>query len=154
MYEKSPDILMPPHAYVPGFSPRHHPNMFDEIKASVSPGTPVSELHTSKAFVAWRLYYEGGFFWECHEVLEVVWRQTKDPSPERDLVLALIQLANARLKILMLQPRAAVRLCDMVETHLARCPKDRAVLGVDMSELLNRVSEARLIAKAAIVPPR
>lgn len=141
---------MPPHAYVPGFSPRHPANLFDDLKASVRPGIPVSQLHKTKAFVAGRLYFAGGFYWECHEVLEVVWRQTNDPSPERDLVLALIQLANARLKVAMIQPRAALRLCDMVEAHLARCPSDRAVLGVAISEMLGLVSEARVIAKNAI----
>lgn len=144
---------MPPHAYVPGFSPRHHDNLFDAIKASVKPGMAVDQLHKTKAFAAGRLYFANGYYWECHEVLEVVWRQTQDPSPERDLVLALIQLANARLKVLMLQPRAALRLCDMVETHLARCPRDRAVLGVQVSEMLSLVSEARLICKAAILSP-
>ncbi len=153
MYERQPEILMPPHAYIPGFSPRHPSALFDDIKGSIRSGTPVSHLHNTKAFIAGKLYFEGGFFWECHEVLEVVWRQTQDPSPERDLVLALIQLANARLKVLMLQPRAALRLCDMVETHLLRCPTDRAILGMQVSEMLSLVSEARLIAKAAILSP-
>ena len=153
VYEKQPEIIMPPHAFVPGFSPRHPPNLFNDIKSSVRPGMPVKQLQSTKAFLAGRLYFEGGFFWECHEVLEVIWRQTKDPSPERDLVLALIQLANARLKVLMLQPSAALRLCDMVETHLARCPEDRAILGVQVGEMLSYLSEARLIARAAILSP-
>jgi hypothetical protein len=50
----------------------------------------------------------------------------------------------------MLQPRAAWRLCDMVETHLSRCPTDSAVLGLQVSEVLAMVSEARMIAKEAI----
>jgi hypothetical protein len=150
VHERSPDILMPPHVYVPGFSPRHPSSLFDGLKASVRADTPATELHRTKAFIAGRLYFDAGFFWECHEVLEVVWRQTQDPSPERDLVLAQIQLANARLKVLMLQPRAALRLCDMVETHLSRCPQDRAVLGVQVSDMMTCVSEAKRIAKAAI----
>lgn len=153
MYERQPEILMPPHAYVPGFSPRHPPSLFDDLKSSARPGTPVSQLHKTKAFIAGQLYFEGGFFWECHEVLEAVWRQTNDPSPERDLVLALIQLANARLKVLMLQPRAALRLCDMVETHLSRCPEGRAILGMQVGEMLSYLSEARLIARTAISSP-
>lgn len=153
MFERPPEIPMPPHVYVPGFSPRHPSNLFDDIKASVRSGTAPEQLHKSKAFIAGRVYYEAGFFWECYEVLEAVWRQTKDPSPERDMVLALIQLANARLKVLMRQPRAALRLCDMVETHLSRCPKDRAVLGLNVTDMLSSVSEAKLIAKAAIKHP-
>jgi len=153
MFERPPEIPMPPHVYVPGFSPRHPANLFDDIKGTVRPCIPPENLHTTKAFIAGRVYFEAGFFWECYEVLEAVWRQTKDPSPERDMVLAFIQLANARLKVLMLQPRAALRLCDMVETHLSRCPQDRAVLGLQVSDMLTSVSEAKLIAKAAIQSP-
>lgn len=154
MFERKPDILMPPHVYIPGFSARHPAHLFDSIKASARGNIPADQLHRTKAFIAGRYYYDTGFFWESHEVLEAVWVQTKDPSPERDMVLALIQLANARLKVLMLQPRAAWRLCDMVETHLSRCPTHRAVLGLQVSDMLSLVSEARMIAKEAISPRR
>lgn len=150
MLNSSHDIPMPPHVYVPGFSPRHHDDWFDPIKRSVTPHVPVGELHKTPAFIAGRLYYDAGYFWESHEVLEAVWIQTKDPSPERDMVLALIQLANARLKVLMLQPRAAWRLCDMVDTHLSRCPTDSKVLGLNVADMVSLVSEARLIAKQAM----
>ena len=150
MLERSSDIPLPPHVYVPGFSPRHHSDLFDALKASVTPDITAQALHRTPAFIAGRRYYDAGYFWECHEVLEVIWMHTKDPSPERDMVLALIQLANARLKVLMLQPRAAWRLCDMVETHLSRCPRDRAVLGLDVDQMLAMVRDARLIAKDAM----
>lgn len=153
MFERPPEIPMPPHVYVPGFSPRHPSTLFDDIKATVRTSIPPEQLHATKAFIAGRVYFEAGFFWESHEVLEAVWRQTKDPSAERDMVLALIQLANARLKVLMLQPRAALRLCDMVETHLSRCPKKHATLGLQVSDILASVSEAKLIAKKAIQSP-
>lgn len=144
------DIPMPPHVYVPGFSPRHHDDWFEPLKTSVTPDVPVDELHNTPAFIAGRVYYDAGYFWEAYEVLEAVWLHTKDPSPERDMVLALIQLANARLKVLMRQPRAAWRLCDMVDTHLSRCPTNGKVLGLDVSEMSSLVSEARLIAKHAM----
>ncbi|MEM1350766.1 MAG: DUF309 domain-containing protein [Pseudomonadota bacterium] len=127
--------------------------MFDEIKQSVAEGTPVAQLHNTKAFVTGLAYFDGGFFWECHDVLEAVWRHTKDPSAERGMVLALIQLANARLKVLMLQPRAAWRLCDIVDTRLASCPSDRLVLGLDVNEMRERVATARGIAKYAMQNP-
>ena len=153
MSETDHDIPLPARAYVPGFSPRHPPEMFDDLKASVTGDLPAEQLHTTRAFRAGRRFFEAGFFWECHEVLEVVWRQTKDPSPERDMVLALIQLANARLKVLMRQPPAAMRLCDMVETHLHRCPKNRAILGLHVAEMFSLVGEARLVAKYAMQTP-
>jgi uncharacterized protein len=153
MREGAHCIPMPSHVYVPGFSPRHPTGFFDDLKASVHQGIPAPELYKTKAFIAGRLYFDMGYFWECHEVLEVVWMHTRDPSPERDMVLALIQLANARLKVLMYRPRAAWRLCDMVETHLARCPDDRPVLGLHVSDMLSAVDEARAISKKAMQSP-
>lgn len=150
MTKETSDVPLPTHRYVPGFSPRHHDQWFDEIKASVTAKTPIEQLHQTLAFRAGRAYYAQGYYWECHEVLDVVWVQTKDPSAERDLVLAMIQLANARLKILMNQPRPAWRLCDIVETRLSRCPKDRAILGVHASDMQSLVSEARVAAKDAM----
>jgi hypothetical protein len=149
MSDSDDDIPLPPHAYVPGFSPRHPASLFDVIKKSVPAGMPAEDLHATRAFMAGRRFFEAGYFWECHEALEPIWMQTRDPSPERDMVLALIQLANARLKIEMRQPRAARRLCDMVETHLSRCPGDRPVLGLRVSDMLVLVKEARGIAKRA-----
>jgi hypothetical protein len=148
-----PDIPLPPWLYVPGFSPRHHVNFFDDIKASVTPDMPVQKLHETAAFRAGWLYFQRGYYWECHDVLEAVWRQTKDPSPERDMVLALIQLANARLKVLMRQPRAARRLCDMVEAHLSRLPEDRPVLGLEVGQMRELVKEARGVIKSAVQSP-
>ena len=138
---------MPPHAYVPGRSARHPEHWFDDITASVTPEIPPHDLHNTLAFIAGRVYFDAGFYWECHEVLDPVWMQTKEPSPERDVVLAFIQLANARLKMRLEQSRAAWRLCDTAETHLSRCPTDRKILGVHVSEMLSEVISTRRAAK-------
>ncbi|MFK7762021.1 MAG: DUF309 domain-containing protein [Roseobacter sp.] len=150
MTEARKNVPLPPHVYIPGLSPRHPPQFFQTLKTSVHPAIPVAKLHETDAFKAGRAFYDAGFFWECHEVLEVIWMHTVDPSPERDMVLAFIQLANARLKVLMRQPRAALRLCDMVETHLARCPSDRATLGLDANEIRAWVKDARVVAKSVL----
>ena len=147
------DIRMPPHVYVPGLSPGHPRSLFEGLKATVHADVPASELHQTQAFVAGVRFFHAGYFWECHDVLDAVWMQTSDPSPERDMVLALIQLANARLKVLMRQPGAARRLCDMVETHLSRCPSDRAVLGLWVKDMLDLVQDARRIIKTAMQSP-
>lgn len=150
MADLSDDIPLPPHVYVPGRSPRHPDAWFDEIKASVTPDVKPAELDRTRAFKAGLKYLENGYYWECHEVLEAVWMQTKDPSPERDMVLAIIQLANARLKILMGLPRAANRLCEMVETHLSRCPQAEPTLGQKVSSILDKVNETREMVRSAI----
>ncbi|MEM9638529.1 MAG: DUF309 domain-containing protein, partial [Pseudomonadota bacterium] len=71
-----PDIpagLQPSHAYVPGQSPRHPEDWFDDIKATVSAEVPPERLHETLAFQTGLAYFGAGFFWECHEVLEAVW---------------------------------------------------------------------------------
>ncbi|TMM52919.1 DUF309 domain-containing protein [Sulfitobacter sabulilitoris] len=136
-------VTAPPHAYVPGQTPRHPEDWFDGIKASVTTATPVADLHTTQAFHAGRAYFDAGYYWECHEVLEAVWMQAPEGSAERDMVQALIQLANARLKLRMDRPRAARRLCDMVMAHLARCPRDIAILGLDVPQMQRWVMETQ-----------
>ncbi len=126
---------MPPHAYIPGRTARHPENWFDPIKASVGPDTPLAKMHNTAAFQAGMGYLQAGFFWECHEVLEAVWMQTPAGSPEREMVQAIIQLANGRLKLRMQRPKAARRLCGMVRGHLERCPKDRVILGLTVDEV-------------------
>lgn len=111
-----PNILMPPHAYVPGQTARHPEDWFDDIKSSVQPNVPVLD---TTAWQAGLIYLHAGYFWECHEVLEAVWLSLPNPSPERDMTQAIIQLANARLKIKMKRPNATIRLCGMVSELLA-----------------------------------
>lgn len=142
-------VEYPPYPYIPGRGPRYPDHYFslEHIKATVTPDIEPSELGKTQAFIAGRAYYEAGYYWECYQVLDPVWMHTKDPSPERDIVLAYIQLANARLKLRSDRPHAAWRLCDMVEAHLSRCPDDRAVLGLRVADLLNETQATRLLAK-------
>lgn len=134
---------MPPHVYIPGKTARHPDTLFDVIKQSVTPGLPPDQLHHTQAWMAGMAYLEAGYFWECHEVLEAVWMQTREQSAERDMVQAVIQLANARLKLLMDRPKAAARLCGMVYSHLDRCPSDRPILGLWVAELVAAVRQTQ-----------
>lgn len=133
MPDPGADIPLPPHAYVPGQNGRHAEGWFDAIKASVTPETPPDLLHHTRAWRAGLAYLKAGYYWECHEVLEAVWMQTPSPSPEREMAQAIIQLANAQLKLNMGKPNAARRLAGMVRAHLARCPADRPTLGLQVS---------------------
>lgn len=122
-------IAMPPHAYIPGQNARHDEDWFDSVKATADEVIQAENLHETLAWKTGITYFDAGFFWECHEVLEAVWLRTPNPSDEREMVQAIIQLANARLKLLMGMPRATQRLCGMVREHLARCAPDRQILG-------------------------
>lgn len=112
--------LFPEYPYVPGRTPRHPEGWFDAIRDTVRPGASVSELANSPAWAAGLAYLEDGFFWEAHEVLEPIWMALPHGSREREMVQALIQLANACLKREMGRPRAVLRLCRMVARHLDR----------------------------------
>jgi len=128
-------IPLPPHAYVPGRTARHPEGWFDPLTDSIPAGCDPQLLHRTQAFEAGMLYLREGYYWECHEVLEAVWMRTRDPSPERETVQAVIQLANARLKLAMGRPKATSRLCGMVQNHLAACAGVDVVLGLVLDDL-------------------
>jgi uncharacterized protein len=134
-------VLVPPHAHVPGLNARHPEDWFDHIKASVTDETPIELLSQTEAWQVGLSYFHDGYFWECHEVLEAVWMRAPDPSPERALIQAMIQLANARLKIRMGKPNAARRLCAMVDDLLQQCGAAETILGLRLSEITAWVHE-------------
>lgn len=124
----------PDYAYVPGRTPRHPEGWFDALRQTVRPGASVEELTGSPAWAAGLAYLEDGFFWEAHEVLEPIWMALPAGSREREMVQALIQLANACLKREMGRPRAVLRLCGMVARHLDRVGEGQ-VMGQAPEEL-------------------
>lgn len=134
----------PGHAYVPGQTARHPEGWFDPLKA-VDP-----DPFDSPAMRAGLDYLHAGYFWECHEVLEAVWLALPDPSAERHMVQAVIQLANARLKLVMGRPKATLRLCTMVQEHLVAGRASRPIPGVTPSELLEWARNTAGLADAAM----
>ena len=137
-------VLVPPHAHVPGLNARHPEDWFDHIKASVSDETPIQLLGQTEAWQVGLSYFHDGYFWECHEVLEAVWMRAPDPSPDRTLIQAMIQLANARLKIRMGKPNAARRLCIMVDDLLGQCGAAETILGLQLSDVSAWVEATRV----------
>ena len=113
-------IPLPHHAHVPGRNARHPEGAFDAIRGLAPPVTRSSEADHNRAWLAGLEFLEAGFYWEAHEVLEPVWMNAAPESPERSMVQAVIQLANAALKQVMDRPRASLRLCEITRGHLAR----------------------------------
>jgi len=148
--DRNAAVPLPSHAYVPGLNTRHEEGWFDRIKGSVRAGMPPEALGRSRAFKTGMAYLDEGYFWECHEVLEAVWMVLPDQTPERTLVQAIIQLANARLKLRMRRPRATQRLCDIVEGHLHALGSANLVLGVRVVDLHARLKHTRDEAYCAI----
>ena len=102
------DGWRPPYAYTPGLTARHPDDLFDPIKAD--PTFP-----DGRAFIFGLAFLRGEFYWEAHEVLEAVWLECPKNSAPQILVQALIQIANAGLKLRMNRPKAAKRLMEIAE---------------------------------------
>lgn len=150
MAEHMDVIPLPPHAYVPGQNARHAEGWFDGIKETARPGMDLSALARSRAFEVGLAYLEAGYFWECHEVLEAVWMALPEGTPERSLVQAIIQLANARLKLRMQRPKATARLCDIAEGHLDAIGATNPVFGVQVGAIQDQIAQTRTTAICAI----
>ncbi|MFK7751041.1 MAG: DUF309 domain-containing protein [Sedimentitalea sp.] len=141
---KPPEHLpRPPHAYVPGQTPRHDEAVFASLHASVRADMDADTLARTDAWQAAWIYVAEGFFWEAHEVLEPIWMALPDKSPERHFVQALIQTANAALKLEMARPRAVVRLCDKVDAHLAACGDSAVIMGRSPDDIAKLISDLR-----------
>ena len=123
---------MPTQAYLPGQTPRPPDGMFDDLKSGLD-GIPPERLTETKAWAAGMALLREGYYWEAHEVLEAVWQCCPPNTPERLMVQAIIQRANAELKRKMGQERAARRLF-ILSGKLAREAIERSgreVLGFD-----------------------
>ncbi len=133
-------IDLPTRAYVPGRTQRHPEGAFDHLRQTVVPGLSAAALAQTAAFRAGLLFLEQGYDWEAHEVLEPVWMACPDPSAERTLIQALIQLANASLKAKMERPKAKDRLlvisADLIGAAFAA---DRIVMGLTQEDVIAKL---------------
>jgi len=123
----------PPH--VPGSTPRPPAGAFDFLRAGLEPLMAPAALRDHAAFKGGLELLAAGYCWEAHEVLEAVWLAAPPGSRERHLVQALIQLANARLKVAMGQPRAAARIAALSGASLreAGLGGETQVLGISLA---------------------
>ncbi len=118
--DPDPDALpLPAAPHRPGSGSAPDMAPLERAKAEAPPRTEPEAWRENVAYrYGWRLF-DNGFYWEAHEVWEAVWLACRPNSRERVLLQALIQLANARLKAAMGQPRAVRRLTEEVARLLA-----------------------------------
>ena len=126
---------LPEHAYVPGQTPRHTEGRFAPICATARQHMSPTQLAQSEAFCTGLYYFRSGYFWEAHELFEPVWMALEEGSDDRRFLQALIQLANAQLKIKMQRPKAAKRLCMMVRDLLTTLAATR-LMGQEISKIV------------------
>ncbi len=109
---------LPKLPYWPGRTPRPGEGIVFELSAAAKLSVSKDNWRDSDAFAAGFLLVERGCFWEAHEVWEPVWQALPLNSAERQFLQAMIQFANARLKAVMGQERAAARLVEIATAHL------------------------------------
>ena len=138
-------VELPAQTYIPGQTPRPAEDAFDHLKGGLPPNSDGETLACSDAWTAGLEFYEAGYFWESHEVLEAVWMAASDGSDEKLFVQAVIQLANARLKVLMNRPNAVLRLIDYVEQLLSdlQAPVDACIWQVDADWVQSELTRLR-----------
>lgn len=112
------DHELPAEPYWPGRTPRPASGIVFELSAAAKTSVTAENWRDSDAVAAGFLLVERGCFWEAHEVWEPVWQALPLNSAERLFLQAMIQYANARLKAVMGQERAAARLMEIADGHL------------------------------------
>ncbi|MBF9035703.1 DUF309 domain-containing protein [Rhodobacterales bacterium HKCCE2091] len=125
----------PGHAYVPGRTDRHPEGLFDRFKQGLD-GIDPDGLHRTDAWRVGCRFLSEGYYWEAHEVLEALWMACPPNAPERLMVQAVIQRANAGLKAGMGRDRAAFRLTVAAEALAEEAFRRRggAVMGLTLED--------------------
>jgi predicted metal-dependent hydrolase len=112
-------LHLPRWTHLPGTTPEADREPLEAAKALVpitfADGVPADH----PAFRYGLRLHDGGFFWEAHEVWEAVWKAAPKNGCDRLVLRALIQLANAKLKLRMSRVRAAARLVEEARAELA-----------------------------------
>jgi len=104
------EFPLPEYRHMPGRNARPSDGLLESIATQVTPLVMNGNATDNKPWCyAVRLINEG-YYWEAHEVLEALWNHALPNSRERSLIQCMIQLSNARLKALLGQPKAAVKL--------------------------------------------
>ena len=83
--------------------------------------------------------YNYAYWWECHEVLEGLWRAAGQTTEQGMFFRALIQLAAANLKRFVGQLHAADRLLRRGLVRLERVSEH--YMGIDVVNLRNQLEE-------------
>ena len=139
---------LPGFAHVPGVTAAPAGASVAAIVGEVDDTTNPENWRTNRVYLYGFVLYRGGFFWEAHEVWETVWHGCRPNAPERCLVQALIQLANAALKGRMGRDSAvrrllrdADRLVNEVIVRSAAGTSGNVLMGVDLIRLRQQISD-------------
>ena len=125
--------LYPAHAHRPGSGQPPDRQWLEDAKAQLADPALVDKGVT---------LLRAGYFWEAHELLEKAWLAQKPNSPAREMLRALIQIANGLLKQAMDAGAASRRLFEEADTILLALPPGNPVYGFKPAELRTLLSAA------------
>lgn len=128
----APSLGLPRWVYLPGLTSEPDREPLERAKALVPPFYESCVHATDPAFRYGLALHDAGFFWEAHEVWEAVWKAAPKNGCDRLILRAVVQLANAKLKLRMGRAAAASRLLAEAEAELAEaahrgCGADRGL---------------------------
>lgn len=150
------DIALPRWVHVPGRGSEPDRETLERVKALVPARFEKAVPSDHPALTYGLALNDQGFFWECHEILEAVWKAAPQGGRDRILLRACIQIANGNLKQTMKQPRAVARLFDdalaeLDELKRRKKPCDGFAASYP-AEALSAVLRSRLADPAATKP--
>jgi predicted metal-dependent hydrolase len=128
-------LPLPPYRFRPG-SNRHPRQQTGEHlpAAAFTPLNPTNAcLATHETFRYALDLFNYGFYWECHEALEYLWRKTAKGTPLNTLLQAMIMLAASRLKWLGNSRESSARFARKAGDKLASLPEEFP--GIDIAAL-------------------
>lgn len=82
---------------------------------------------------------------------EGLWKRQPSSSQERHLLQALIQISASSLKLIMKEPENAENLRLSALQHLSKIESEDAVLGIQMSELIENLKLKKIPKKLLIL---
>jgi hypothetical protein len=98
-----PNEPLPPYSYVPG-GPWPHPNRARQGDFPWRMAAPLQASRDAEPALEARFrrgveLFNAGYYWEAHEVWEVLWHAYGRKGPAADVIKALIKLAAAGVKV-------------------------------------------------------
>ena len=118
-----PLLPLPRWAYLPGKTSEPDREPLERAKALVPKAYETGVNPGDRAFRYGLALHDAGLFWEAHEVWEAVWKAAPKNGCDRLVLRALVQLANAGLKLRMGRQQAAERLLAEARAELAEAAR-------------------------------
>jgi hypothetical protein len=140
MASTDPNEPLPPYSYVPG-GPWPHPNrarqgQFPWRMPAPLTVTPETKTAIDAQFRRGVELFNAGYYWEAHEVWEVLWHAYGRHGATADVIKALIKLAAAGVKVREGQEHGvrthSRRAADLFAS--VRASAGRYRLGIDLDE--------------------